>query len=119
MGIEEYATPIIDHINSQIGEKLFVHSDIIARDSSINDKGLFKSISKIFPSNYDCCVILDDREDVWEDSSYLLQIAEFNFNFKQSQFDCFLEISRIVFDFIHQVFFLAQDLGKQISTNVR
>jgi TFIIF-interacting CTD phosphatase-like protein len=118
MGIEEYATPIIDHINLQLKEKLFSHSDIIARDSTINDKGLYKSVSKIFPSNYNCCIILDDREDVWEDSSYLLQIAEYNFNFKESQFDCFLEISSIVFNLVHDVFFIAESLGKQISTNV-
>lgn len=126
MGTEKYLKPILDYLNDCIFcRTYFTEGMVIARDSQINDKLLTKSITKIFPSNSDLCVILDDRLDVWEEKESLLNIEPFFFfkdtkpaNIQYDAKDCFLEVMSQVLNFIWNVFYKAYE-SKSIRTSVK
>lgn len=117
MGIEQYALSVLEYINKQLNRELFSAKNMIARDSAINDKGLQKCITKICPNNQDYCLILDDRDDVWLDSSYLIKIAPFFFKFRK-QYDCFLELSQLMLQYVHDVFFSLHEKDKYLAAHV-
>lgn len=124
MGTENYVTPILNYLNSEYGKEYFQMSKIMARDSRINNID-FKSINKIFPTNHDYCIILDDREDVWAEVDPLIKIIPYFF-FPQSPHqkvskvreDCFLELAGIIMLYVWQVFFKGIQQGNQLSVGV-
>ncbi len=127
MGTENYVTPILNYLNKEYKEEYFETSKIIARDSQINNL-THKSINKIFPSNHDFCIILDDRTDVWLEYDAVIKIFPY-WHFVDSPCgsikrnhlneDCFLELSSIIMIYLWDVFFKVMSFNKTLSVQVR
>jgi RNA polymerase II subunit A-like phosphatase len=50
---------------------------ILSRDENYTDK--LKSLQRLFPTNTDMVVIIDDRADIWHYSANLIRVPVFNF----------------------------------------
>ncbi|KAF2012069.1 hypothetical protein BU24DRAFT_269124 [Aaosphaeria arxii CBS 175.79] len=50
---------------------------ILSRDENYTDK--LKSLNRLFPTNTDMVVIIDDRADIWHYSENLIRVPVFNF----------------------------------------
>ena len=126
MGIESYISPILTHLNKELSHEYFKSNKVIARDSSFNDI-THKSINKIFPSNHDFCLVLDDRLDVWAEVDSVIKIFPY-WHFEDSpcgsvkrnktKEDCFLEVSSIIMIYIWNQFFINLMKGNSISAKV-
>lgn len=74
MGTKQYATKIAEIIDSD--NIFFKEHRIISRDDCTGKKLLlkildfsFKNLKRLFPCDDSMVLIVDDREDVWSDSS--------------------------------------------------
>lgn len=126
MGIESYVLPILKYLNSHFGKEYFSESRLIARDSQNNNIS-HKSINKIFPSNYNYCIILDDRDDVWKERESVIKIFPYWYfedspcgrvRKNQKDEDCFLELSSKIMKFLWKVFYFQTESNSQDDDNV-
>ncbi|KAF2743904.1 hypothetical protein M011DRAFT_471030 [Sporormia fimetaria CBS 119925] len=67
----EAVAKIIDPTGKYFGDR------ILSRDENYTDK--LKSLQRLFPTNTDMVVIIDDRADVWHYSANLVRVPVFNF----------------------------------------
>lgn len=64
-GTKEYASGIIQYINSKMGEDSLSLDRLIARENGIIES---KTIKKVFPTTENMVIILDDRVNVWTEN---------------------------------------------------
>ena len=58
-------------------ERRYFGDRILSRDENYTDK--LKSLHRLFPTNTDMAVIIDDRADIWQYSDHLVRVPVFNF----------------------------------------
>lgn len=74
MATRAYAQKVANIIDP--GGKFFGNR-ILSRDENYTDK--LKSLQRLFPTNTDMVVIIDDRADIWHWSDNLIRVPVFNF----------------------------------------
>ncbi|KAF2661728.1 hypothetical protein K491DRAFT_646975 [Lophiostoma macrostomum CBS 122681] len=74
MATRAYAQKVADIIDP---ERKYFGDRILSRDENYTDK--LKSLQRLFPTNTDMVVIIDDRADVWHYSDNLVRVPVFNF----------------------------------------
>ena len=117
-GTKEYAEEIIKYINYSFDYNYLSIDRLVAREDIISEKGIFKSIKKVLPSDENMVIILDDRVDVWGNVENLININPFYFfkeeknkgNYVQDKFlknDDDLSLFSIIklLNFIHKSFY--------------
>ena len=75
MGTRDYAEHVVDIIDD--GRKFFGNRILSRTENAGNTQ--HKNLQKLFPVDDSMVVIIDDRADVWNWSSHLLQVKPFNF----------------------------------------
>jgi RNA polymerase II subunit A-like phosphatase len=74
MATRAYAQAVANIIDP---ERKYFGDRILSRDENYTDK--LKSLNRLFPTNTDMAVIIDDRADVWHYSDHLVRVPVFNF----------------------------------------
>ncbi|MEN2497549.1 MAG: RNA polymerase II [Marteilia pararefringens] len=109
-GSRLYATNIMERIDP---DKKYFADRILSRDELLNKNNKNDNLESLFPCGTDFVIILDDRADVWMNSSLCLQVKPFfyfdnsgkplidNFSEKSSYLE---KIYRVLRD-IHEQFF--------------
>lgn len=74
MATRAYAQAVAEIIDP---DRKYFGDRILSRDENYTDK--LKSLNRLFPTNTDMAVIIDDRADVWHYSDNLVRVPVFNF----------------------------------------
>jgi RNA polymerase II subunit A-like phosphatase len=74
MATRAYAQKVVEIIDP---ERKYFGDRILSRDENYTDK--LKSLQRLFPTNTDMVVIIDDRADIWHYSDNLVRVPVFNF----------------------------------------
>jgi FCP1-like phosphatase family protein len=83
-GTVEYAEAIIDYINYTLEYNYFSKQKLVGRIGMTCEN---KTIKKIFPTTEEMVVILDDRQDVWqENSDNLINLVAYYFFLDEKHF---------------------------------
>lgn len=125
-GTLDYAKEIIRYLNITLKTDCLNCHKLVARENNTYE---YKNIKKIFPSTENMVIILDDRKDVWNNSSNLINLSPYFFFNEEKYFklkgkkyieddkDCVLySISRLL-NFIHGVFYRYYELNREKENN--
>jgi RNA polymerase II subunit A-like phosphatase len=74
MATRAYAQAVCNIIDP---DRRYFGDRILSRDENYTDK--LKSLQRLFPTNTDMVVIIDDRADIWHYSDNLIRVPVFNF----------------------------------------
>jgi FCP1-like phosphatase family protein len=75
-GTRDYAIEIIRYINKTFDYNYLDPDKLVAREDNTFDH---KTIKRIFPTMEDMVIIMDDRTDVWQRSSHLINMVPYFF----------------------------------------
>jgi FCP1-like phosphatase family protein len=113
-GTMDYAIEIINYINKTFEYNYLSVDRLVARDNNETFNG--KSIKRVFPTQEDMILILDDRRDVWgEETKNLINLTRYfffkdrdfsiNSNYLPADTDRTLYSVENILTFVHAAFF--------------